>query len=112
MIRITSVDYAPPELEAQTPIEARLLKKIKGTDRHPYYWTAVLSKPIRWLNQGRESEVTHVVVAARWLGMEIGLGMKQMPIGISYVIDSSVLDDSSLDVKKVAYVAIGVADEV
>ncbi len=43
--------------------------------------------------------------------MEIGPGMKQMPIEISNVIDSSALDDSFLHVRKIAWVAIGVIEE-
>jgi hypothetical protein len=110
-IRVTSVDNAPPELEGQTPFDAELLKMIPGRDR-PDYWIAVLAKPIRWLNQGRESEVTHIILVARLQGTQIGPGMRPMPVGIAYIVDSSVLGDSSLDFKKCAYVAIGTAEEL
>jgi hypothetical protein len=110
-INVTSVDYAPPELEGQTPFHVELLRKIPGSDR-PDYWLGVAAQPIRWLKEGREVQVTHIVVSARWQGTQIGPGMKQMPIGIAYVTDSSILDDSFLDFKKCAYVAIGVADEL
>ena len=110
-VRVTSVDYAPPELEDRTPFDAEILKMIPGSDRQDY-WIAVLTKPIRWLRQGQESEVRHIIIKARWQGTEIGPGMKQVPIGISYVTDSSVMSDSCLDFKKCAYVAIGVADEL
>ena len=109
--RITSVDYAPPELEAQTPFEAELLREIPGKDRSDY-WIAVLDKPLQWLNEGKPTVVTHIIVAARWQGTRIGSGMKQMPIGISYAVDISLLNDPLLDFEKCAYVAIGVATDV
>ena len=109
-INVRSVDYAPPELEGQTPFQLELLKKIAGSDR-PEYWIAVAAPPLRWIREGREVLVTHVVVAARWLGTQIAPGMRQLPINISYVTDISLLEDSVLDVKKSAYVAIGMAEE-
>lgn len=110
-IRITSVDYAPPELEAQTPIDAELLKAIPGPDRADY-WIAAVTKPIRWVRDRTELSVTHIIVTARWQGTQIGPGMQQLPIGIAYVVDESVLGDSSLDLKKCAYVAIGIGEEL
>ena len=110
-INVISVDYAPPELEGQTPFQVDLLRKISSSDR-PDCWIAVVAKPIRWLREGQEVQVTHLIVWPRWQGMQIGPGMKQMPIGIAYVSDGSVLHDSFLDFKKCAYVAIGAADEL
>lgn len=109
-IRVTSVDYAPPELNEQTPFEAELLRRISGKDRDDY-WVAELAKPLRWVSEGGEKAVTHVVVAARWQGTQIGRGMKGLPVGIAYVTDGSPLADPALDFKKCAYVAIGIADE-
>jgi len=109
-IRVNSVDYAPPELDEQTPFEAELLKRISGKDRDDY-WIAALAKPLRWVSEGGERAVTHIVVAARWQGTEIGRGMKGLPVGIAYVTDGSLLADSALDFKKCSYVAIGTADE-
>lgn len=109
-IRITSVDHEPPELKDQTPFEAELLRKIPGSDR-PDYWLAELAKPIRWIRDGEEQAVTHIVLKARWLGTQIGPGIKSTPVGISYVVDGSVLDDDFLDSKKCIYVAIGMAEE-
>ena len=110
-VNVTSVDHAPPELEAQTPSQLELLRKIPGSDR-PDCWIGIAAKPIRSLREGREMQVTHVIIWPRWQGTQIGSGTKQMPIGIAYVTDISVLDDSFLDFKKCAYVAIGVADEL
>jgi len=110
-INVTSVDYAPPELEGQTPIQLELLREIPGSDR-PDYWLAVAAQPIRWLREGREAYLTHIIISARWQGTQIGPRMKQLPIGIAHVTDSAVLDDSFLDFKKCTYVAIGTADEL
>jgi hypothetical protein len=110
-INVTSVDHAPSDLEAQTPFQVELLRKIHSSDR-PDCWIAIAAKPIRSLREGHEVQVTHLIVWPRWQGTQIGPGMKQTPIGITYVIDSSVLNDSSLDSKKCIYVAIGTADEL
>jgi hypothetical protein len=110
-INVTSVDHAPSELEGRTPFHVELMRKIPGSDR-PDYWLGVAAQPIRWLKEGREVQVTRIVVSAPWQGTQVGPGMKQMPIGIAYVTDSSILDDSFLDFKECAHVAIGVADEL
>lgn len=110
-VKISSVDYAPDELYAQTPFEAVLIREIPGTDR-PDYWLAVLATPLRWLRNGVETSVTHLVLAARWQGTRIGRGMSRMPVGIAYVVDESLLNDARLDFGKCEYVAIGVADDL
>ncbi|HEY9285057.1 MAG TPA: hypothetical protein VIP46_16515 [Pyrinomonadaceae bacterium] len=110
-VRITSVDYAPDELYEQTPFEAVLLREIPGPDR-PDYWLAALPEPIRWLRNGVGISVRHLVLAARWEGTRISRGMSNMPVGIAYVVDESVLEDAKLDFGKCEYVAIGVADEI
>ena len=38
-LTITSVDYAPEELDEQIPIVAELLRELPGDDR-PNYWLA------------------------------------------------------------------------
>jgi hypothetical protein len=112
-IVVRSVDYAPPELEGQTPFQLELLRKVPGSDGPGRdYWIAVAAQPIRWAREGQEVLVTHVLVATRWQGTQIGSGMRQMPINISFVTDISLLEDSALDTKKYAFVAIGTADEL
>lgn|SRR5690349_832752 len=109
--RITSVDYAPDELYPQTPFEGELVRQIAGNDRSDY-WLASLAKPLKWTKEGREVDVNHIVIAARWQGTQIGPGMKALPVGIAYVTDASLMVDTALNLTKCAYVAIGVADEV
>ncbi len=49
---------------------------------------------------------------ACWIvGTWIEPGMKDLLVGIAYVVDSSVLGDSRLDFSKCRYVAIGTASE-
>lgn len=107
-LTITSVDYAPEELDAQVPLTIKLLREIEGDDR-PDYWIGKSALPIRWIKDNQEQQIEYVVLAARWEGTKIGPGVECLPIGIAYVTDNSVLQDSRLDLKKCEYVAIGVA---
>ncbi|MDA3891569.1 MAG: hypothetical protein PF517_07895 [Salinivirgaceae bacterium] len=109
-LTITEVDYSPEELHEQTPIIVKLLREITGEDRDDY-WLGKVIKPIRWINENLETEITHIVVASRWQGTFIEPKVKNLPIGISYVKDLSVLDDEVLDFNKCEYVAIGISHE-
>jgi hypothetical protein len=108
---ITDVDYAPEDLHDQTPLVARLIRQIPGTDR-PDYWLAELDDPVRWKKGNAESQITHLVVSSRYEGTSISEDMAGLVIGIAYVTDQSVLEDDTLDFGKSAYVAIGVANTV
>lgn len=107
---ITGVDYAPSELEDQVPIIVDLIREIPGPDR-PDYWLGRVQQPIRWSKDGQEISVTHVVLAARWVGTSIGPGARNLPVGIAYVTDPTLLEDSELDFSKCVYVAIGSSHE-
>ena len=109
-IKITSVDFAPDELYDQTPLDAVLLRQIVGPDR-PDYWLATLSNPIHWRQNGIETSVEHLVLAARYEGTKISSGMKSLMVGIAYVTDETLLEDSSLTFEKCEYVAIGSATD-
>jgi hypothetical protein len=109
-LTITSVDYAPGELHDQVPIIVKLLREIPGDDR-PDYWLGEVQNPIRWIVNNHEKQITHVVLAARWEGTRIEPSVKDLPVGIAYVTDQSLLDDSKLEFKKCSYVAIGFAHE-
>src|SRR5262245_55257795 len=98
-MRITALDHAPDDLEAQTPFEAVLMREVPGPDR-PDYWLAALRRPLRWVRSDIETKVTHVVLAARWKGTQIGRGMFSLPVKILYVVDASALDDDVLDSRK------------
>jgi len=105
---VTSVDYAPEELHAQTPFALKLIRQVPGTDR-PDYWLGELERPLTWLHDNVEKRITHLVVAARWQGTQIGPGFENLPIGLAYVTDATQLDASSVDFAKCKYIAIGIA---
>jgi len=109
-LAISSVDYAPEDLYGQVPIVAQLIRELPGDDR-PDYWLACVARPIRWIADNIERSITHLVLAARWQGTRIEPGVEHLPVGIAYVTDATLLDDSRLDLKKCAYVAIGVASD-
>jgi hypothetical protein len=109
-LTIVDVDYAPAELHRQTPIVVDLLREMPGDDR-PDYWLGAVRNPIRWMDDNRERQITHLIVAARWQGTRIEAGARNLPVGIAFVLDQSLLDDVKLDFSKCRYVAIGISHE-
>jgi hypothetical protein len=109
-LTITSVDYAPGELYDQMPLVVDLLKEISGPDR-PDCWIGQLRTPVKWIHENHEMFVTHVVLAARWEGTRIEADVENLPVGIAYVTDQSLLDDAKLDYEKCIYIAIGISHE-
>lgn len=109
-LTITSVDYAPEELYDQTPLVVHLIKELPGDDR-PDYWLGEVKTPIKWLHENHEKKITHLILAARWEGTRIEPHVKNLPVGIAYVVDQSLLDDERLNFRKCVYVAIGIAHE-
>lgn len=108
---IADADFAPKDLHDQTPLRARLLRRIPGTDR-PDYWLAELDRPITWRRVGGERQITHLVVCSRYEGTAISENMADLLVGIAYVTDQSLLDDEALDPGKCQYIAIGTTDTV
>lgn len=109
-LTITSVDHAPGDLHEQTPLIVELLRELPGDDR-PDYWLARPRSPLRWLHQNHQRQIAHLVLAARWEGLRIERGVRNLPVGIAYVTDESLLDDSRLDFSKCSYVAIGLCHD-
>jgi hypothetical protein len=109
-LTISSVDYAPPELNEQTPFKFKLLRMIPGPDR-PDYWLGELSKPLFWLKDNHRIQIDYVVVAARWQGTQIEASVQHLPVAIAYITDHSQLTADALDFAKCEYVAIGLAHE-
>ena len=105
-LTVTSVDHAPAELHDQTPFDVELIREFPGPDR-PDYWLASARNPLWWLVDNHKTPITHLVIAARWTDTKIEPGIEDMPIGISFVADPSVLRDAELDFSKVRYAAIG-----
>jgi len=106
---VTSVDYAPDDLHSQTPFRGSILRKIPGPDR-PDYHLAQLDSPLKWKKEGEEVPVSHIVLAARWVGGVLTESMRYTPVNIAYVTDLSVLKDERLDFAKCHYCAVGIAD--
>jgi hypothetical protein len=109
-LTVTSVDYAPPELDEQVPFKVRLLRLIPGPDR-PDYWLGEVVQKLRWIKDNRQIEISHVIVCARWQGTRIEPHVSDLPIGIAYLTDPTQLSDGTLHFEKCEYVAIGVAHE-
>jgi hypothetical protein len=109
-VAIDNID-GPRQLAAKAPVLAQLLRQLPGPDR-PDYWVAELDPPLTIVIDNHDREITHLVLAARWVGTAIGSGMTHLPVGIAYVTDSSVLTDQQLSFSKCQYVAIGTASEV
>lgn len=109
-LTIINVDYAPDELYKQTPIVVKLLREIPGDDR-PDYWLGEAKRPIKWIQENHEKKITHLVLVARWEGTRIEPNAKDLPVGIAYVTDQSLLNDARLDFSKCSYVAIGISHE-
>lgn len=110
-VRLRDVDSAPDELYAQVPCEGTLLRRLAGPDR-PDYWMARLDVPVRWMNDGRETFVEHVVLAARLQGHSIDAGTRELDVGSAYVVDPSLLADAVLTFDKVRYVAVGTLERI
>lgn len=109
-LTINSIDYAPEELYDQLPLVIDLMREIPGDDR-PDYWLGKATRSIKWIKDNHEYQITHLVLAARWQGTKIKTGAKNLPVGIAYVTDDTLLDDKHLDFKKCAYVAIGISTD-
>jgi hypothetical protein len=109
-LTISSVDYAPEELYDQVPIVAELIRELPGDDR-PDYWLAKSQRPIKWIKDNVENTIIYIILAARWAGTQISPGVDNLPVGIAYVIDETLLQDPRLDFKKCVYVAIGISSE-
>lgn len=106
-ILVDDVDYAPSDLERQTPFRARLIRQLPGSDR-PDYWLAELAEPISWRRGFKIHVIRHIVVAARWVGGEIRAGAT-LPIGIAYVTDDTLVESPTFEARMSEYVAIGMA---
>ncbi|HEB90028.1 MAG TPA: hypothetical protein ENI85_10690 [Deltaproteobacteria bacterium] len=107
-LSIASVDYAPEDLYDQVPLVVDLLRELPGPDR-PDYWIGRLAKPVSWLADNQTTEISFVVLCARWEGTQIARGAEDLPVGIAYVTDESLLNDDQLTLEKCSYVAIGIA---
>jgi len=130
-IVITGVDSAPPDLAAQLPLHAELIRILPGSDR-PDYSLAVLKEPIEFrttvahleqsgvdvqaadnpmiaVNEDGSADVTvfGLVLCARIAGETIHLSMENLPVNIAYIIDNSQMADAAVVFSKSYFAAVG-----
>ena len=105
---MTSVDHNPRELADQVPFSLALERLIPGPDR-PDYWLGRLDAPLRWIDDSRGRQVSHLIVCA--LETQIKPAVQNLPIGIAYVTDLTQLTDATVNPGKCKYVANGIANE-
>ena len=109
-LTITYLDDSP-KLKADLPLVIDLIRMLPGPDR-PDYWLAKLHQPVCWSVGGQRREVTHLVVATRFVGARIRPGVGRVLINIACVIDPSLLDDASLEFAKAIPIDFGEAQVV
>lgn len=110
-LAITSVDHAPDEFHAATPIEVNLVRRLPGSDR-PDYWLGEVLSPFEYTTDAGTQVARHFVLAARWQGMQIEPNAENLPINIAVVTDDRQLTESLVDFGKSNFIAIGLANEV
>jgi hypothetical protein len=103
---ILHVDGAE-DFDGELPLKGEILRQLPGPDR-PDYFLAALDTPFTWKKE--KKIISHVIIAARWVGGALSATMSNTPVNIAYVIDDSVLSDERLDFRKCYYAAIGAAD--
>ena len=127
---IDSMDTGPEGLPEQLPVTARLLRVIPGSDR-PDYCLAVAETPIRHRTtlaamkqagvdpaaadpqlirvheDGTVDLLVHgLVVVARLVGEQLHPGMRDLPAGLAFVVDNTLMSDAGMDFTKALYVAV------
>ena len=96
-IVINSVDHAPDDLDDQLPIRGRLVRMLEGSDRSGRScWLAELATPISWTKDGVTRTISHLLIAARWVGTSIEPGAR-VPINIAYLMNEALLLSELLD---------------
>jgi hypothetical protein len=110
-LAITSVDHAPEEFHAATPIQVKLLHRLPGPDR-PDYWLGKVLVPFAYTTDTGTLVAAHFILAARWQGTQIESNAENLPVNIAVVTDDSQLTESCVNFAKSNFVAIGLANEV
>lgn len=100
-LQLIDCDYAPKDMEEQLPISCQLIRMITGNDRSDY-WLAKCKCPVKY----GETIVNYLVLAPRFVGPKIEQGMGSIVINVAYVINESIIEDSTLNFDKCEYVAI------
>jgi len=111
-LKLRSVAFKSGDKSDEVPLTITLLRQIPGPDR-PDYWIGELEKPFQWISNSEPGayQITHLVIGTQWEETSVSPGVTRLPVGIAYVIDQTLLDDRELDLDKIRYVALGVADD-
>ena len=129
-VSITRFDVAPPEVDAQTPLDGELLHVIPGPDR-PDYVAVLLDKPVYFrpppeltvarIGPGKVVtdadgypvvRVNSIVVCARIVGDQITPASADLPVDVAFVVDDTALRDEVLDLTKLHVVGHGSFDHL
>lgn len=139
VVSIDAVEVGPPDLPAQLPCTATLLRMLPGPDREGYA-LASLAHPIRFsttlaqLGEGTydtrrladadpatvvvradgtvEALVYGLVLAPRVAGARFHPAMAGFPVALAYILDPTQLRDAAVDLTKVHYAAIALISVV
>ena len=111
-LALRSVAFKTGDKSDDVPLRVTLIRQIPGPDR-PDYWLGALEKPFHWTSSSEPEtyEIEYLVLATQWEETSVRSGVTRLPVGIAYVVDASLLDDRELDLEKIRYVALGIADD-
>ena len=105
-VQLIDCDNAPKDMKKQLPIVCSLLRMIPGIDR-PDYWLAKCERPLK----DKKTIINYLIIAPRLVGEQIKKGMGSIGINVAYVIDETLLQDSTLNFDKCKPVAICTSEE-
>jgi hypothetical protein len=111
-LALRSVAFKTGDKSDDVPLTVTLVRQIPGPDR-PDYWLGTLARPFHWTSstEPKTYDIEHLVLATQWEETTVRPGVTRLPVGIAFVVDSSLIDDRELDLDKIRYVALGIADD-
>jgi hypothetical protein len=111
-LALRSVAFKTGDKSDDVQLRVTLIRQIPGPDR-PDYWLGALEKPFHWTGRSEPEthEIEYLVLATQWEETTVRPGVTRLPVGIAFVVDPSLLDDRELDLDKIRYVALGIADD-
>lgn len=139
VVTIDSVDVGPPDLPAQLPRPARLVRMLPGPDRDGYA-LAALAHPLTFRTTraelaagtfdldrlprldpqtvredpdgGLELLVYAVALVPRLVGQQLHPTMAGFPVALAYVLDPAQMSEPTLDLAAVHYAAVALVSVV
>ncbi len=83
------------------------MKQLSATDGSEY-WLAELSQSIIYKTDGKEQEVSHIIVGAGISGTSFNKSFQNSRVNVAYVTDQAALTSEELNFAHADYVAIGI----